>query len=112
MRYFCAIFGTKSALFHAYSTYLFRQFWQKPDIFFNFLIKKWRLREKNFFLGAVHILRNTGWGGGLPDLLQYYIGGVSPIYYNITYRGPLESLLQYYSFERKMEGFNPFSALN
>ena len=36
-------------------------------------------------LGAVHILRNTGWGGrGLPDLLQYYIGGVSPIYYNIT----------------------------
>ena len=39
-------------------------------------------------------------GGGLPDLLQYYIGG------------GLESLLQYYSFERKMEGFNPFSALN
>ena len=36
-------------------------------------------------LGAVHILRNTLWGGGgLPDLLQYYIGGVSPIYYNIT----------------------------
>ena len=39
-------------------------------------------------LGAVHILRNTWWGGGrrrgLPDLLQYYIGGVSPIYYNIT----------------------------
>ena len=23
-------------------------------------------------------------GGGLPDLLQYYIGGVLPIYYNIT----------------------------
>ena len=36
-------------------------------------------------LGAVHILRNTLWGGGgLPDLLQYYIGGISPIYYNIT----------------------------
>ena len=35
-------------------------------------------------LGAVHILRNTGWGGGL---------------------------LQYYSFERKVEGYNPFSAL-
>ena len=52
-------------------------------------------------IGAVHILRNTGWGGGgLPDLLQYYIG-----------RG-LERLLQYYSFERKMEGYNPFSALD
>ena len=24
----------------------------------------------------------------------------------------LESLLQYYSFERKVEGYNPFSALN
>ena len=38
--------------------------------------------------------------GGLPNLLQYYIG-----------RG-LERLLQYYSFERKMEGYNPFSALD
>ena len=35
-------------------------------------------------LGAVHILRNLGWGGGLPDLLQYYIGGVLKVYYNIT----------------------------
>ena len=36
-------------------------------------------------LGAVHILRNTGWGGrGVPDLLQYYIGGVFKVYYNIT----------------------------
>ena len=26
--------------------------------------------------------------------------------------GGLESLLQYYSFERKMEGYNPFSALD
>ena len=25
--------------------------------------------------------------GGLPDLLQYYIGGVGPIYYNITWGG-------------------------
>ena len=51
----------------------------------------------SLFLGAVHILRNTFWGGGgLPDLLQYYIGGgllnslqyyrgwVFKIYYNIT----------------------------
>ena len=31
-----------------------------------------------FLLGAVHILRNIGWGegGGLPDLLQYYMGEV------------------------------------
>ena len=36
-------------------------------------------------LGAVHILRNTEWeGGGLPDLLQYSIGGVFKVYYNIT----------------------------
>ena len=41
-----------------------------------------------------------GWVGGLPDLLQYYIGG------------SLESLLQYFSFEMKMEGYSPFSALN
>ena len=30
----------------------------------------------------------------------------------ILHRGGLESLLQYYSFERKMEGYIPFSALN
>ena len=36
---------------------------------------------------------------GHTNLLQYYMGG-------------LESLLHYYSFERKMEGYNPFSALN
>ena len=30
------------------------------------------------WLGPVHILRNTWWGGGgLPNLLQYYIGGSS-----------------------------------
>ena len=39
-------------------------------------------------------------GGGLPNLLQYYIGM------------GLKSLLQYCGFERKMEGYNPFSALN
>ena len=51
-------------------------------------------------------------GGGLPDLLQYYIGGGSPQFITILHRGGLESLLQYYSFERKMEGYNPFSALD
>ena len=54
-----------------------------------FVLKIW--------LGAVNISRNTWWGGGgLPDLLQYYIGGgllnllqyyrggAFKIYYNIT----------------------------
>ena len=53
--------------------------------------------HQSFELGAVHILRNTLWGGGglpdllqyyigggLPNLLQYYIGGVLKVYYNIT----------------------------
>ena len=40
---------------------------------------------ETFHLGAIHILRNRGQGGGgLPDLLQYYIGG------------GLTDLLQYY----------------
>ena len=52
------------------------------------------------------------WGGGLPDLLQYYIGGGLPNLLQYYIGGGLESLLQYYSFERKMEGYIPFSALN
>ena len=53
----------------------------------------------DFFKGLsiYYVIRD---GGGLPDFLQYYTGV------------GLESLLQYYSFERKMEGYNPFSALN
>ena len=50
-------------------------------------------------------------GGGLPDLLQYYIGGGLPNLLQYYIGGGLESLLQYYSFERKMEGYIPFSAL-
>ena len=34
--------------------------------------------------------------------------GGSPQFITILHRGGLESLLQYYSFERKMEGYNPF----
>ena len=51
-------------------------------------------------------------GGGLPDLLQYYRGGglLNLLQYYIG--GGRQNLLQYYSFERKMEGFNPFSALD
>ena len=64
-----------------------------------------------FRYGAVHILRNTKWGGGLPDLLQYYIGGGLPNLLQYYIGVGLESLLQYYSFVRKMEGYNPFSAL-
>ena len=50
-------------------------------------------------------------GGGLPDLLQYYIGGGLPNLLQYYIGVGLESLLQYYSFVTKMEGYNPFSAL-
>ena len=39
-------------------------------------------------------------------------GRGSPQFITILHRGGLQNLLQYYSFERKMEGYNPFSALN
>ena len=52
----------------------------------------------------------------LIDLIQFFKrvkgGGGSPQFITILHRVGLESLLQYYSFERKMEGYNPFSALN
>ena len=68
--------------------------------------------DRCYGLGAVHILRNTKWGGeGLPNLLQYYIGGGLPNLLQYYIGVGLESLLQYYSFVRKMEGYNPFSAL-
>ena len=51
-------------------------------------------------------------GGGLPDLLQYYIGVGLPNLLQYYMGGGLESLLQYCSFERKMEGYNPYLALN
>ena len=40
------------------------------------------------------------------------IRGLKSGFITILHRGGLESLLQYYSFEKKMEGYNPFSALN
>ena len=49
-----------------------------------------------------------GGGRGLPDLLQYYIEGGLPNLLQYYIGGGLESLLQYYSFERKIEGYNPF----
>ena len=48
--------------------------------------------------GAVHILRNTGWGGSSQSITILH--------------GSLPDLLQYYSFERKIGGYNPFSALD
>ena len=51
-------------------------------------------------------------GGGLPDLLQDYIWGGLPNLLQYYIGGCLESLLQFYSFERKMQGYNPFPALN
>ena len=53
-----------------------------------------------------------GGGRGLPDLSQYYIGVGLTNLLQYYIGGGLESLLQYYSFERKMEGYIPFSALN
>ena len=51
-------------------------------------------------------------GGGLPDLLRYYIGGDLPNLLQYYIGVVVESLLQFYSFERKMQGYNPFPALN
>ena len=39
-------------------------------------------------------------------------GRGSSRFITILHRGGRQNLLQYYSFERKMEGYNPFSALN
>ena len=61
--------------------------------------------------GVIEIYYITTKGGGLPDLLQYYIGGGLPNLLQYYIGVGLESLLQYYSFVRKMEGYNPFSAL-
>ena len=62
-------------------------------------------------LSIYYVIRDGG--GGLKDLLQYYMGGESPQFITILQRGGgLENLLQYYSFERKMESYNHFSALN
>ena len=60
-------------------------------------------------LSIYYVIRDEG--GGLPDLLQYYIGGGLPNLLQYYMGGGLESLLQYYSFEMKMEGYNPCSAL-
>ena len=56
-------------------------------------------------LGAVHILRNLGWGGGSSRFITILHGGGSPQIITILHRwgeGGL-LLLQYYSLERKME---------
>ena len=62
--------------------------------------------------GAVHILRNMGWGEGSSRFITILHRGGSPQFITILHRGGLESLLQHYSFARKIEGYNPFSALN
>ena len=78
---------------------------------FAFVANSEKCREYTFLGGSSQIIKillggvseihyNITWGGCLPNLLQYYIGV------------GIESLLQYYSFGRKMEGYNPFSALN
>ena len=62
-------------------------------------------------LSIYYVIRDEG-AGVFPIYYNITQGGVSSIYYNITEGGGLQNLLQYYSFERKMEGYNPFSALN
>ena len=60
--------GTRSPAQYLWSPYTFTSFLWSPA----------QREAAKYFLGAVHILRNKGWGGGLPDLLQYYIGGGLP----------------------------------
>ena len=68
-------------------------------------------------MSQIHVFR------GAAQIITILHRGVIKIYYNITWGGSSQfitiyiggdrvSLLQYYSFERKMEGYNPFSALN
>ena len=51
-------------------------------------------------------------GRGSSRFITILHRGGSPQFITILQRGGLQNLLQYYSFERKMEGCNPFSALN
>ena len=55
--------------------------WLMCLVFSNSVIKFWKVCKP---LGAVHILRNTGWGGSSRFITILHRGGVSPIYYNIT----------------------------
>ena len=60
-------------------------------------------------LSIYYVMRD---GGGSSRFITILHRGGSPQFITILHRGGLESLLQYYSFERKMEGYIPFSALN
>ena len=51
-------------------------------------------------------------GRGSSRFITILHRGGSPQFITILHRGGRQNLLQYYSFERKMEGYNPFSALN
>ena len=51
-------------------------------------------------------------GRGSSRFITILHRGGSPQFITILHRGGLQNLLQYYSFERKMEGYNTFSALN
>ena len=52
-----------------------------------------------------------GGRGSSPFITILHRGG-SPQFITILHRGGPESLLQYYSFKRKMEGLNLFSVLD
>ena len=51
-------------------------------------------------------------GRGSSRFITILHRGGSPQFITILHRGGRQNLLQYYSFEKKMEGYNPFSALN
>ena len=51
-------------------------------------------------------------GRGSSRFITILHRGGSPQFITILHRGGRQNLLQYYSFARKMEGYNPFSAFN
>ena len=67
--------GTRSPAQYLWSPYTFTSFLGSPA----------QREAAKYFLGAVHILRNTGWGGVFPIYYNSTRGrGVFPIYYNTT----------------------------
>ena len=66
-------------------------------------VKKYRFRKG---LSIYYVIQDGG--GGSSRFISILQRGGSPQYITILHWGVLKSLFQYYSFERKMECFNPF----
>ena len=58
------------------------------------------------WLSIYYVIRD----GGSSRFITILHRGGSPQFITILHGGGRQNLLQYYSFERKMEGYNPFSA--